>query len=152
VNIQIPYETRAGAATLDLGNPYENVSYNFTVSSVGPGIFTSPDGSVNPSRSAARGQVATSFLTGEGQVRPSLATGTTPSPRTALANLPKPQATVVVTVGGVPVTPDFIGIPWGLVGVTQINFTIPDGVAPGVQDVVVSVGGVPSNTAKITVQ
>jgi uncharacterized protein (TIGR03437 family) len=152
VNIQIPYETRAGAATLDLGNPYENVSYNFTVSNVGPGIFTLPDGSVNPSRSAARGQVATLFLTGEGQVRPSLATGTTPSPRTALANLPKPQATVVVTVGGVPVTPDFIGIPWGLVGVTQVNFKIPDGVAPGVQDVVVTVGGVPSNSAKITVQ
>jgi uncharacterized protein (TIGR03437 family) len=57
-----------------------------------------------------------------------------------------------MTVGGVPVVPDFIGIPSGLVGVTQINFRIPDGVAPGVQDVVVTVGGVASNTAKITVQ
>jgi hypothetical protein len=32
---------------------------------------------------------------GRGQARPSLSTGTTPSSRTTLANLPKPQATVV---------------------------------------------------------
>jgi uncharacterized protein (TIGR03437 family) len=152
VNIQIPYETQPGSASLVLGNPFENVTYRFTVSSAGPGIFTFSDGSLNPSRSAARGQVATLFVTGEGQVSPTLATGTTPSARTALANLPKPRGTLAVTVGGVPATVQFAGIPSGLVGVTQINFTIPAGVGPGVQPVVVSIGGTPSNTATITVQ
>jgi uncharacterized protein (TIGR03437 family) len=92
------------------------------------------------------------FITGEGLVTPSLATGATPSPRTAIANLPKPRAAYSVTVGGVPARVDFIGIPSGLVGVTQINFEIPAGAALGEQPVVVTIGGNPSNTAKIQVQ
>ena len=69
-----------------------------------------------------------------------------------MANLPKPRQSVTVTVGGQPATIDFIGIPSGLVGVTQINFHIPAGVATGEQPVVVTVGSVSSNTAKIVVQ
>jgi uncharacterized protein (TIGR03437 family) len=107
---------------------------------------------VNPSRTARRGDVATLFVTGEGLVTPSLATGATPSSNTSLSRLPKPRANVTVTVGGVAVTPDFVGIPSGLVGVTQINFRIPTTVAAGPQDVVVTVGSNASNTAKITVQ
>ncbi len=152
VNVQIPYETLPGAATLEIGNPWENVSRSFTVTNAGPGIFTFADGRVNPSRGAARGQIATLYITGEGQVSPGLATGATPSARTALANLPKPRASYAVTVGGVPARVDFIGIPWGLVGVTQVNFEIPAGAAAGEQPVVVTVGGIPSNTAKIQVQ
>jgi uncharacterized protein (TIGR03437 family) len=152
VNIQIPYETVAGPATLDLGNPFENKQYSFTVSNAGPGIFTLANGRVNPSSSAARGAAATMFITGDGQVTPTLATGTTPSSRTAIANLPKPRQSVTVTVGGQPATIDFIGIPSGLVGVTQINFRIPAGVATGEQPVVVTVGTSSSNTAKIVVQ
>jgi uncharacterized protein (TIGR03437 family) len=153
VNIQIPYETLPGTATLELGNPFENIQYTFNVTSTGPGIFTLPNGRVNPTQTAARGQVATLFITGEGAVTPNLATGTTPSTSTSLSRLPRPRATVSVTVGGVPVpTLDFIGIPWGLVGVTQINFRLPDAVAPGEQPVVVTVGSQQSNTAKILVQ
>ena len=109
--------------------------------------------SVNPSRTAKRGDVATLFITGEGAVRPSLATGTTPSSTTPLSRLPSPQAgQPTVTVGELPRTVQFVGIPSGLVGVTQINFTIPAGVASGVQPVVVTVGNASSNTATITVQ
>jgi uncharacterized protein (TIGR03437 family) len=39
-----------------------------------------------------------------------------------------------------------------LVGVTQINFRIPASVPAGDQPVVVTIGGIPSNTARITVQ
>jgi adhesin/invasin len=152
VNIQIPYETQAGAATLELGNPFENIQYRFPVTNVGPGIFTLPNGRVNPSSSGARGQIVTLFVTGDGAVTPSLATGATPSPTTALSRLPKPRASVSVTVGGQPSTIDFVGIPSGLVGVTQINFRIPEGVAAGEQPVVVTVGAAQSNTARILVQ
>ncbi|MBZ5727633.1 MAG: hypothetical protein LAP87_21875 [Acidobacteriia bacterium] len=43
-----------------------------------------------------------------------------------------------------PATVAFGGIPNWATGVTQINFTVPQGVPPGPQPVVVSVGGVPS--------
>jgi uncharacterized protein (TIGR03437 family) len=45
-----------------------------------------------------------------------------------------------------------VGVPYGLSGVTQINFRVPDGVPSGVQPVIVTVGGVASKPAKITVQ
>jgi uncharacterized protein (TIGR03437 family) len=122
------------------------------VSSAGPGIFTFADGAVNPSRSGARGQTVSLYLTGEGAVTPSLTTGDTPSPRTPVSSLPKPRQAVVVTVGGVQADVQFVGIPSGLVGVTQINFTIPAGVPTGPQPVVVTIGTAASNTATITVQ
>jgi uncharacterized protein (TIGR03437 family) len=150
VNIQIPYETTSGTATLVLGNPWVNTpNYRFTVASAAPGIFTFGDGSVNPSRAVARGQVATMFITGDGAVTPSVTTGSAPSGRVA----PKPVQNVSVTVGGVDVgTLQYLGIPSWAVGVTQINFTVPSTVAPGPQPVVVTVGGQASNTATLTVQ
>jgi uncharacterized protein (TIGR03437 family) len=151
VNLQIPYETPIGQATLTVGNPYVNVNYNFTVMAASPGIFTFPDGSINPSRTASPGQEVTLFITGEGQVTPSLATGATPAKGTPTAQLPKPRLPVSMTVGGLPATIDFIGIPSGLVGVTQINFTVPAGIAPGVQPVVVTVGSAASPPATITI-
>jgi len=36
-----------------------------------------------------------------------------------------------VTVGGAPATIQFIGIPNGLVGVSQLNYTIPAGTPAG---------------------
>ena len=151
VNVQIPYETAPGAATLMLGNPYQNVNYNFHVQAAAPGIFTLPDGSVNPSSTARVGDTVTMFITGEGPVRPSLATGATPSPRTPVSQLPQPRLPVMVTVGNAAATVQFIGIPSGLVGVTQINFTIPTGVSAGPQPVVVTVGAAASPPAKITI-
>jgi uncharacterized protein (TIGR03437 family) len=151
VNVQIPYETKTGRATLVVGTPYQNATYNFQVVAAGPGIFTASDGSISPSSTGKAGQTVTMFMTGEGQVRPALATGDTPSPRTQLAQLPKPQLPVTVTVGGVPATIPFIGIVSGLVGVTQINFTIPNGVPTGVQPVVVTVGTAASPPANINV-
>jgi uncharacterized protein (TIGR03437 family) len=152
VNLQIPYETTPGRATLTLGNPFENSKpFSFRVAAAAPGIFTLADGRITPTSSGSVGQAVTLFMTGDGQVSPALKTGNSPSFTT-----PQPQQAVTITVGGVPVvqqgTDYFIGIPRGLVGVTQVNFKIPDGVAKGLQPVVVSVGGVPSNTAYITVQ
>jgi uncharacterized protein (TIGR03437 family) len=148
VNVQIPYETTPGKATLVLGNPYQDLTYTFQVSAAAPGIFTFQNGGINPFSSATRGQIVTLFITGEGQVTPSLATGATPSPH---AQSPKPRLPYSVTVGGVAATIDFIGIPSGLVGVTQINYTVPSGISTGVQPVVVTVGGAASPAASLNV-
>jgi uncharacterized protein (TIGR03437 family) len=57
----------------------------------------------------------------------------------------------VVTIGGAVANIDFIGIPPGLVGVTQINVQVPNGIAAGVQPVVVTVDGEASPPATITI-
>jgi uncharacterized protein (TIGR03437 family) len=151
VNIQIPYETQPGNTTLTVGNPYVNVNYNLTIVPAAPGIFMSNGFTHAPFSSAGRGQITTLFITGEGQVSPALATGTTPASGTELSRLPKPKLPVTLTVAGQNATIDFIGIPSGLVGVTQINYTVPANTPLGVQPVVVTVGGVASQTANLTV-
>ena len=156
VNLQIPYETKLGAATLEVGNPYSLVNYTIQVTQAAPGIFMTNGFTAAPFSSAARGQTTTLFITGDGQVSPALATGTSPSPGTPLARLPKPSLPVTVTVANLPASTDpansgFIGIPTGLVGVTQINYQVPANAPLGVQQVVVTVGGVASQPANLTI-
>ena len=154
VNIQIPYEA-SGAVDLNLGNPYQLTDYFFTVSPIAPGIFTFLDGTndTNPNRTASPGQTTFLYITGEGQVTPSLADGTSPAADTPLAQLPRPTEAVTVTVGGI-ASPQitFVGIPSGLVGVTQVNFVVPSNVPSGRQPVVVTVGTVSTPAAYITIQ
>lgn len=152
VNLQIPYETLPGQATLTLGNPWTNINYNFTVTASAPGIFMAGDGSIAGNSSAGRGNTITLYLTGDGQVTPSLATGAGPAANTPLTRLPKPRLPLSITVGGVSATSTFVGIPPGYVGVTQVNFTVPSNAPTGVQPVVVTVGTQSSAPAKLTVQ
>ena len=91
------------------------------------------------------------YVTGDGLTSPALATGAAPAAGTPVANLPKPQQTVSVMVGGAQAPVQFIGIPVGLVGVTQINYTVPAQAPTGAQPVVVTVGGVASPSATLTV-
>jgi uncharacterized protein (TIGR03437 family) len=56
-----------------------------------------------------------------------------------------------VTVGGITAPLQFFGIPPFLVGVTQVNFQVPSNAATGVQPVVVTVGGIGSAAANLTV-
>jgi uncharacterized protein (TIGR03437 family) len=84
-------------------------------------------------------------------VSPSVATGAAPSAGTPLSQLPAPVLPVKVTVGGVTAPTTFVGIPSGLVGVTQINFEIRQNVPMGPQPVVVTIGGIASAPATLTV-
>jgi uncharacterized protein (TIGR03437 family) len=152
INLQVPYETSAGAAVLAINNNGQVASWTFPVSAAAPGIFTAPDGSVAPNASGKAGDTLLAFVTGDGDQTPTLATGATPASGTALARLPKSRQAVTMTVGGIPATILFNGIPAGLAGVTQINFTVPAGVSAGAQDVIITVGGVPSPPAKLTVR
>src|SRR5262249_17161963 len=104
----------------------------------------------NPSGS--RGQVLLAFITGDGDLAPSLPTGATPPNGTIVSRLPKPFQTVSMTVGGVPAQIDFVGVPTGLAAVTQINFPVPQNAAMGDQPVLITVGGVDSAPAKLTVR
>jgi uncharacterized protein (TIGR03437 family) len=151
VNIQIPYETQPGSNTLTVGNPYVNVNYNIEIVPAAPGIFMTNGFTAAPFSSAAAGHTTTLFITGDGQVSPSLADGTSSPSGTPTSQLPKPKLPVTVTVAGQLATIQFIGIPVGLVGVTQINYEVPANTPAGVQPVMVTVGGVASQAAKLTV-
>jgi uncharacterized protein (TIGR03437 family) len=91
------------------------------------------------------------YVAGYGAVSPTVATGASPAAGTSLADLPKPVGDVTVTVGNVPATIDFVGIPTWAVGVLQINYTIPSQAPLGAQPVAVSVGTVASVPATLTV-
>ena len=151
LNIQVPYETSAGLAVLAVNNNGQIASFTFTVSPAAPGIFVGSGSTLVPTAASRAGQVLVLYMTGEGDVNPSLRDGETPPASTALRNLPAPRLPVTVSVGGAPATTQFIGIPPGLAGVTQINFVIPPTTPVGTQPVVVNVGGVDSQPANITI-
>ena len=153
LNLQIPYDTGSGPAVLGVNNNGQVASFVFPVAASAPGIFTDPNHppSLVPYSSGKRGDTLLAFITGEGQVSPALPTGATPFIATPISLLPQPLLPVTVTVGGAIAQIAFAGIPSGLAGATQINFVIPDNAPLGVQPVVVTVGGIASTAADITV-
>jgi len=151
LNIQVPWQTAVGsAATLTVNNNGKITTRTLQTGPASPGIFTDQTTMIVPTGTAAHGQIATLYMTGVGPVTPAIATGSAPGLSTPLAALPAPQKTTV-TVGGVQASIAFAGIPYYLVGVTQINFQIPSGVPVGRQPVVVSVNGVASTAAFLNV-
>lgn len=147
VNLQIPYEISPGSAVLAISTGGQSGSVNFTVQAAAPGTFVdSQNGRLVPNESATAGSTIGFFLTGAGQVNPSEATGNVP----AAGTTPIPDLPVTMTVGGIPVTPVYIGVPNWSIGVLQINFTVPTNLT-GSQPVVVKIGGVASQTALLTI-
>jgi uncharacterized protein (TIGR03437 family) len=151
INVQVPYEIGIGLAVLGVNNNGQVANFPFTVAAAAPGLFTAADGSLAPSATAKQGATATAYITGDGDTTTFLITGASPPSGTTTAKLPRPKLPVTVTVGGVTATVSFAGVPPGLVGISQVNFTVPATVAPGVQPVVVSVGGVKTQTGRLTV-
>lgn len=152
LNIQIPYGTAVNQqATLKINNNGMVSSFEFDVVQTAPGIFANSNNAILPIGSGNRGAIVSLYLTGAGTVSPQVATGGAPGAGTPVEDLPKPAQNVTVTVGGVPAALEFIGIPAGLVGVTQINFYVPTSIADGTQPVVVTVGAEASAPAYLTV-
>ncbi len=150
INLQIPYSTAAGPATLSITGSGGTATFPFTVQANAPGIFAA-SGALVPNATGTRGSTLLAFITGEGAVSPSIATGATPSASTPYTQLPMPVAQVSVTVGGVNAPIAFVGIPSGLAGVTQINFVVPSTVPIGTVPVIVTVGGISSPAVNLTI-
>jgi uncharacterized protein (TIGR03437 family) len=160
LNIQIPWQTAVNTkATLVINNNGQQaISAPFSVVASSPGIFadrTNPNmPMIIPNVAVTTGQTTTLYMAGAGAVTPAIATGSAPSSNTPLSALPAPQG-ITVTVNGVPASTTcsnycFVGIPPSLVGVTQINFQVPN-VPAGRWPVVVSVNGVASTPAYLNV-
>jgi uncharacterized protein (TIGR03437 family) len=146
VNLQIPYATPPGPATLTVYSGEFSTKFNIQVAATAPGIFTDANGDPVPSAGGYPGQELALYITGAGEVTPGVPTGYAPY----TVPLPAPVAPITVSIGGAPAPVLFAGVPWGLVGVTQINFTVPQ-VPAGPQPLVVKVGDNPSQTATFAV-
>jgi uncharacterized protein (TIGR03437 family) len=145
INFQMPYEIPTGSnATLVVNNNGRTSSTTLQLAAAAPGIFA-------PIVSGARGATLTLYLTGAGLVSPAIADGAAPSASTPVVRLPAPEQKATVTVGGVIAPVAFIGNPAGVVGVMQVNFVVPSGVAVGAQPVVVTIGGAASASASLAV-
>jgi uncharacterized protein (TIGR03437 family) len=151
INLQIPYEAGSGPAVLAINNNGNIASMPLRIAAVAPGIFTDSARGLVPSGNADPGQVISMYITGEGDVTPTLPTGATPPSSTPISRFPKPRLPLAVTVGGVPAEVRFWGIPTGLAGVTQVNFVVPLDAPSGAQPVVVTVGGTASKPATLNV-
>jgi uncharacterized protein (TIGR03437 family) len=153
IDLQIPYETGAGTAVLAIDNNGQIATFAFPVAVTAPGLYPSAIDNTtgSPVQSAAPGNVLLLFMTGDGDVTPTLATGATPALNSNASAYPKPRLAVTVTVGGVPAQVLFQAIPNGLAGATQIDFTVPTGAPAGPQQVIVTVGGVAAAPVNLTV-
>jgi uncharacterized protein (TIGR03437 family) len=158
VSAVVPYEI-ASAANPSVRITYEGQTsdaYPLSLAASAPGLFSqnasgggqgailNQDNTLNWSANlAAPGSIVQMFLTGEGQTNPPGVTGAITS-----ATLPPPQVTpapalpIQVWIGGQPAVYTYAGEAPGMVaGVMQLNVRIPANVQPGLDFVVVSIGG-----------
>jgi uncharacterized protein (TIGR03437 family) len=152
INLQVPFEAAETSEPWD-ADPFDvEVSQNgvsawvtrVRTKSTPPGIFTIDGGYgaiqhsadyslVTPASPAQRGEVVILYGTGLGWVEPAVPSGM-PAPRASF----RTRTTPAVTIGGAPAQVLFSGLTPGFVGLYQLNVRVPETVASGDYNVVVS--------------
>jgi uncharacterized protein (TIGR03437 family) len=157
INYQVPYEVQPGTANVVVTvNGQSSPASQVTVAAAAPGIFVfgqnravvqNDDYSVNESNNPAKvGSTVIAYATGQGLLDNAVPTGNA-APTTVLS---RPRSAVTATIGGRAATVVFGGLAPGFVGLMQINLTIPS-LTAGTYPLIVTVGGVNSNAAQMTV-
>jgi len=160
IAVEIPFELAPNQqyAAVASVNGALSLPITLTIVPVQPGIALNPDGSVNgqhldttyssitPSNPATPGETIVIYLAGMGATNPSVATGD-PTP------LEQVPATIqpTVTVDGQDAHIVYAGLTPTGVGLYQIDFTVPANARSGSLPVVVTQGGVVSNTGTLPV-
>ena len=105
---------------------------------------------VSATAPVARGDVVELYVNGLGPVtnQSSVISGQ-PSPLSPLAQSP---TLPTVTIGGVNAPVGFSGLAPNIVGLYQVNITVPVGVPSGTQPIVLTLGGVSTQTSQLPVQ
>jgi uncharacterized protein (TIGR03437 family) len=155
INAQIPPSLPDGPAKFEIQFPDGAISNAIQqeVRAISPNIFTVPSqdtadcqdavfhaGTGIPADAkhpAQAGETVEIYATGLGPTRPQLQAGMA-GPVSPLATLRFP---VTLLLGGVPATVAFAGLTPGLIGVYQIDATIPSGLTGNRQQVTLSVNG-----------
>lgn len=171
INFQVPFIPVFGTTqtTLTITQGQLSSTLTLTLVAFAPALFTTnsqgtgqaaaligsssalaaPADAYPGSRPAKKGETVAIFCTGLGSVSNTPDAGA-PSPSNPLAHT---RAFPNVSLGGNPVTVAFSGLAPGFVGLYQVNITIPSTAPSGsAVPLVLTIGGVQSNTATIAVQ
>jgi uncharacterized protein (TIGR03437 family) len=146
--VQVPYAAGAGPAVLSINNHGQVAGFLFQLAASAPGIFADAAGAVVPQSAVKAGAVATVYITGAGEVTPTLKTGYSATAN----NQYKAAQPVSITVGGVPAFVQLAALAVNLVGVLQVDFIVPQSTAPGTRPIVVTVGKFSSPPVNLVVQ
>lgn len=182
INFQMPYETRAGEASVQVlregvaGNAVTvqvterapRIMQWYGIGADGYGIiafngeFALPLPSTAPipgftNRGATGGNSMVMYAIGLGQTSPPATTG---APAPATEPLQRIAQTVLVNFsggsgpigGGLSIRPDFVGLSPNYTGLYQINFTVPPGLTGSFVPVRLSVNGVASNSVLMQIR
>ncbi|MGA2770097.1 MAG: IPT/TIG domain-containing protein [Bryobacteraceae bacterium] len=164
VNLQVPWEVTGqtqATLTATLGGQ-TSVAQTVNLAPFAPGIFSmngqgtgqgaildSQYGLVGSSNPASVGDVIQIYCTGLGAVTNQPPTGFPDSG----SPLSETTTTSTVTIGGASAQVLFSGLAPALVGLYQVNAQVPAGITTGpAVPVVVSIGGVASNTVTVAIQ
>jgi uncharacterized protein (TIGR03437 family) len=159
INFLVPYGTTSGPATIIVSaGLQDSASFPVAVQTSAPAIFMYngnqaiaqdvPSLALNgPSSPAPPGSAVTVYVVGLGATSPALEDGAA-SPATPPATT---SQTVAATIGGQNATVLFAGLTPDLVGLGQVNLLIPQGLAPGSQPLVITVGNQASSPAMLSV-
>ena len=155
INAQVPFEVGAGSASLQVTTSAGTTSpVSFAVAqtapqlntnSTGRAIVQNQDGSLNsPSNPAKVGSIVTAYFTGIGPVSATVTDGAG-SPY-ATSTLPNSA-----TIGGVAAPVSYMGLSPTSVGLAQANVQIPASLGTSDYQLIITIGGVNSNSALIAV-
>jgi uncharacterized protein (TIGR03437 family) len=161
VNAQIPFETPAGPAQVQVISGAGTATQTVQIAAVAPALFTlnaSGAGAgaiqhantyqvVTEANPARAGEIIAIYCTGLGAVSPAVQTGTTPPD-------PPPQvvAPVRVSIAGVMAPITYQGVAPGFPGLYQVNAQIPAGTPSGAQPLQITQNNVMSNIVTVAVQ
>ena len=158
INAQVPVDVPAGQQAVVVKNTVgPSAAFNVTVAATAPAIFFSPTAAVlknadfslvGAANAAKAGDVILVYCTGLGATSASLATGTL-VPATTIANT---TAAVTATIGGKPATVTYAIAAPGFAGLYQVALTVPSGLTGSSAAIVLTQGGVLSNSVPIAVQ
>ena len=159
VNAQIPWEFQGQSSVqmkVTMGG-LQSAVYTLPLAPTSPGIFeiagvaAAEDANyavIGPNHSAVRGQPIAIFVNGLGPVSNTPGSGEPSSAQ----NLSQTPSFPTVTIGGANAQVAFSGLTPGVVGLYQINVTVPTAIPAGNAQVVVTMGGVSSKASVLPVQ
>jgi len=156
INLQVPFELNVQQTHLTISrNGSAGIPLVLNLSPYAPGIFIGGDGSpaivdyrtgalISATQPVKRGDVLIVYATGLGPIFSPPASGTV-TPVDKLYTLVAP---VTVAFGSATATADFAGLAPGLVGVYQVNVTVPV-LSAGQTTLQLRVGGAASNSVPV---
>ncbi|MCC7174370.1 MAG: immune inhibitor A [Bryobacterales bacterium] len=156
INMQIPYGTAPGSATVVVTNgAIPAYTGRLQIAATAPGIFLNGDHAVAWNNDTSKFNTATSaapagglivvYTTGQGPVSPAIPTGEGPG-----AALSLPVGQVTATIGGQAAAVEWAGMTPLCAGVMQVHIRVPN-LQSGSYPLVISVDGRASNSPLITV-